>query len=417
MVTIDESCPRRLSAFGRMLMKLNEILNVLGIEALPDGAIQIFNSPEFDASGTKYLDEEYMRDISQRYNYFCEYEDKAICNAQKIKEDTALLAMLNLAVEYFTQVDGDYEKIFAFPMPQKAQNTDALNMFSAVLLMTQIEASEKRYRKLGFSADEARETVLAYGSCFVRSVERTDVIGMMELYRTWLYIYVAALIVKVSGYNFEVRKFSYKGVYLKNKNTAELKVLIYNEKVHRDGYILGSAGYADDDGSYYAAFEETNQAFLGYTVDEEAVVINQKQYFPKSEWEILLKPGDDVIALHIPKGADMSSENLDRIFMDGVGRIKECYPDRNIKCMTCGSWLLSPQLKKIIRPDSKIIAFGDRFVRFPMKDAGMAVFSFVFIGKFPSYNDLPENTSLERALKKVYLDGEYIYSYPGAFEI
>ena len=30
---------------------------------------------------------------------------------------------------------------------------------------------------------------------------------------------------------------------------------------------------------------------------------------------------------------------------------------------------------------------------------------------------LPENTSLERALKKLYLDGKYIYTYPGMFEI
>ena len=398
-------------------MKLENILKELGIEALPDFAVEIFNSKDFDAKSTKWIDKDYMLSTSREYNYFGEYEDKAIEKAEKIKEDAALLAFLNLAVEYINRVNGDYEKVFELPMPQKAKNPDALDMFSAVMLMTQIAPSEERYIKLGFSKEEARETVKAYGSCFQRGTFVSGVVCMTELYRTWLYIYVAALIVNKDGYNFEVRKFSYNGVYLKNKNTGEIKALVYNEMVHRSGNILGSAGFEDEDGSFYGEFIETEDEFVGCVADENALIQKEKCTFKKSEWELVLKPGDDVIAFHIPKGADLSRENLDKVFKSGTRYIRERYPDRNIKFMTCGSWLLSPELKSLLKPTSNILAFGDRFVRFPMKDSGMAVFSFVFIGKFDSYNDLPENTSLERALKKHYLDGGFIHSYPGAFEI
>ncbi len=398
-------------------MKLKNILSDLGIEALPDFAVEIFNSKDFDAESTKWIDQDYMLSTSREYDYFGEYEDKAIEKALKIKEDAALLAMLNLAVEYINRVNGDYEKVFAFPMPKKAKDTDALDMFSAVMLMTQIAPSEERYIKLGFSKVEARDTVKAYGSCFQRGTFVLGVVCMTELYRTWLYIYVAALIVNKDGYNFEVRKFSYNGIYLKNKNTGEIKALVYNERVHRDGSILGSAGFEDEEGSFYGEFTETEDNFVGCVADEMAIVHKEKCTFPKSEWEVMLRPGDDVIAFHIPKGADLSGENLDRVFKSGAKYIKERYPERCIKCMTCGSWLLSPELKGILKLTSNILAFGDRFIRFPMKDTGMAVFNFVFIGKFESYNDLPENTSLERALKKLYLDGGFIHSYPGAFEI
>lgn len=398
-------------------MKLENILNELGIEVLPDQAVEIFNSEDFDAKSTKWIDKDYMLSVSRKYNYFGIYESQAIENAGKIKNDEALLAMLNLTVEYINSIDGCYEKVNEIPMPQKAKDKDALAIFSAVMLMTQIEPSEQRYLKMGFTPEEAFETVKAYGNCFIRGVEREGIIGMTELYRPWLYIYVAALIVKVDGYNFEVRRFSYKGAYLKNKNTGEIKALVYNEMVHRSGNILGSAGFEDEDGSFYGEFIETEDEYVGCVADENALIQKEKCTFKKSEWELVLKPGDDVIAFHIPKGADLSRENLDKVFKSGTRYIRERYPDRNIKFMTCGSWLLSPQLKGLLKPTSNILAFGDRYVRFPMKDSGMAVFSFVFIGKFDSYNDLPENTSLERALKKHYLDGEYIHSFAGAFEI
>lgn len=397
-------------------MKLNEMLAQLGIESVPQLVYEIYNSG-IDLESTAVLDREYMHTVSTEYDYFGEYEEKAIENAQRIKEDKALLAMLNLSVEYAKEIDGDYDKMMELPIPKKSLDTYALAMFSAVLLMTQIAPSKERYLKLGFSSEEASETVKAFGSCFQRGTFVSGVIGMTELYRTWLYIYVAALIVKLDGYNFEVRRFSYKGVYLKNKSSGDVKVLIYNESVHRDGHILGSAGYTDAEGSYFAEFSETDDEFVGCVADENAVVHKEKVSFSKKDWEIILKPGDDVIAFHIPKGADLSRENLDRVFRNGAKYIGERYPDRNIRCMTCGSWLLSPELKSILKPESNILAFGDRFVRFPMKDSGKAVFSFVFIGKFDSYNDLPENTSLERALKKLYIDGGYIHSYPGAFEI
>ena len=124
-----------------------------------------------------------------------------------------------------------------------------------------------------------------------------------------------------------------------------------------------------------------------------------------------------MISFHIPKNADFSAEHLDRAFSLGANAAKNFYPDFNLKCIFCVSWLLSPKLKEFLSPNSKITAFGDRYVRFPQKDEGKAVFTFVFPPNIEKYEDLPENTSLERGLKNLYLNGEYIYNTPGLFEI
>ena len=55
-------------------MKLENILNELGIEALPDQAVEIFNSEDFDAKSTKWIDKDYMLSVSRKYNYFGIYE-------------------------------------------------------------------------------------------------------------------------------------------------------------------------------------------------------------------------------------------------------------------------------------------------------------------------------------------------------
>lgn len=398
-------------------MKLCNILNELGIERIPELIEEIYNSPDFDPKSTAFLDPDYMRKISRKYDYFGEYEEKAVANAQKIKDDEALLAMLNLCVEYLRRVDGDFDKVVEFPKPKRAMDADALGMFVAVLYLTQIEASEERYLKRGLDPDFAMNTVKAFGSCFKRGTAVTGTVGIAPLYVSWLCIYISALIVNIYGFNFEVRRYTHETLYLKNKTSGDVRVLVYNQMIHHSGKILGSECCADEEGSFFADLEETETEYIGFVADENALVQNKKERFAKSEWDVILKPGDDTISFHIPKGADMSDENLDRVFTKGAEFVKKLYPEMNIRCITCFSWLLSPELKEILKPESKILAFGDRYVRFPFKDTGKSVFSFVFIGKYDSYNDLPENTSLERALKKRYLDGECIHSYGGAFEI
>ena len=46
--------------------------------------------------------------------------------------------------------------------------------------------------------------------------------------------------------------------------------------------------------------------------------------------------------------------------------------------------------------------------------SGAAVFSFVFVRKPANLEDLEENTSLQRKVKKMYLEGDCIHTFSGA---
>ena len=83
----------------------------------------------------------------------------------------------------------------------------------------------------------------------------------------------------------------------------------------------------------------------------------------------------------------------------------------------CASWLLNPRLKHLLGEQSRIVQFGECFVKYPIQDAGVGVLNFVF-GKVPEdLTDLPENTSLHRKLKKLYLEGDCIHTYSGALYV
>ena len=53
------------------------------------------------------------------------------------------------------------------------------------------------------------------------------------------------------------------------------------------------------------------------------------------------------------------------------------------------------------------------FTCYPICDDATSIFSFVFDRKPENLEDLPEDTSLRRGLKKMYLEGRYNHIFAG----
>ena len=77
--------------------------------------------------------------------------------------------------------------------------------------------------------------------------------------------------------------------------------------------------------------------------------------------------------------------------------------------------MMSPELKDYMKPTSRVLGFASPYIKFPIHTEGDDVLNFVFYLKFKTYEDLPEDTSLQRGLKKLYLDGGRLYEYGGIF--
>ena len=105
--------------------------------------------------------------------------------------------------------------------------------------------------------------------------------------------------------------------------------------------------------------------------------------------------GKRAIILHIPDGADLSTEN--RIYSYRLARqYFGKFP------IIAESWLLYPENKKILSEDSRIVDFMNDFNIVSVSETFDYNELFHIFGRLPdySYENLPQNTSLQKAYAK-----------------
>ena len=167
--------------------------------------------------------------------------------------------------------------------------------------------------------------------------------------------------------------------------------------------------------SFQSGFRETDTHYLGNPVSPAGRCQKDPVCLPKADYRILVQPGDTCLSIHIPNTGDFSHKSCEESYARAKELFHTCFPELTIKAFHCHSWMMAPELGAILKPDSRILSFAEPYLRYPIPTQGDDVLNFVFLLKFTTYADLPEDTSLQRALKQRYLRGEYLYEYGGIF--
>lgn len=131
------------------------------------------------------------------------------------------------------------------------------------------------------------------------------------------------------------------------------------------------------------------------------------------EYELLNKDGVKRISIHIPSDAPFGKAQVDASLQEVKTFLHQFYPTYETSVFFCESWLLSPVLKDLLSKESNILSFQQRFqitkVYPEPKDYLEWLFQCsdgVIYGKEATvYEQLPENTSLQRKAKQWLLQG------------
>ena len=158
---------------------------------------------------------------------------------------------------------------------------------------------------------------------------------------------------------------------------------------------------------------EWEDRFEGYPISVRGRCAQERGVYPKSEYAVLLRPGDGCLSVHIPANGALNEQVCAESYARARELFAKHYPEVEVKAFHCHSWMMAPELDSLLKPGSNLLAFQRPFLKFPVETAGEDVLNFVFKLKFKSYEDLAEDTSLQRALKAKYLAGEYLYEYGG----
>jgi len=402
-------------------MTLEALMERLGVKRYPARWNEFFNEVAEDVkqNGCLLAESEYYQELHDKYDVLTNLLDIYKQAADEIKADPDCLlffALLRRAMRDRDKIRGD---LAALDMPK---GEAYCLRYAAIPSLIMCESIPKFYADM-----KARNVPDDIFESSIKNAERVTEVYMKNHNGEvgfpnfdWHQLLYDGRLFRVRRLQLEF-PFGFLGIYRAYESQdGEIVTLAHNIAVHRDGMPLGSLRYEDDKDSFTAIIEETDDAYIGHPFDEYGKIMRDKVTLPKNEWKVKLKAGDHVVSLHIPRGERFDDATVQdtidysREFMD------KCYPDYDNKAFFCASWLLDKQIEDLMGADSNIAKFGNRYHRMNYKNDGMGAIRFVFnVGdkKYTPDNisEAPENTRLEKILKKHYLDGKAIYEPHGFF--
>lgn len=124
------------------------------------------------------------------------------------------------------------------------------------------------------------------------------------------------------------------------------------------------------------------------------------------EYELKLKGEKRQIYIHIPSDANLSQKALSASHCRVQEFLKQFFPEYfNEAEYFCDTWLLSPNLRRLLPETSNIRHFQDCFELLRFDEESDAFLEWLYMRKDIPYQELPETTSLQRDVKANLLEG------------
>lgn len=354
--------------------------------------------------GKALVDADMLHSLQNRFGMFGKWFEDVLTAAKQISEDEDLL----LFVCIFSCIIEERHELCSMTMPDReCAETDHLPLFSFLRFADEM-AENLEKRKL--PEDVIRSTM----GCFAH--EMNDYHGLfgrsgVRIYSSWFMHFLNGRILRIGRLNFEMTEFDRKmRVY---EHCGKLIVFADGEYMHKSGMVWGSAGQTDEEGKYFAEITEENGAVSGYAANEYGEI--EPHRITLEGAREVLRRGDKILSVHIPAEDPLTVELCEEAYKRAREIFASCYPEFGFKAFCCFSWMLEKRLRLITGKESNITRFADKYTGFPLL-SGDACFSFLFhVYDKPELKDLPETTSMQRAVKKYLCEGGHFYAKGGVF--
>ena len=142
----------------------------------------------------------------------------------------------------------------------------------------------------------------------------------------------------------------------------------------------------------------------------------ERTYFPKGHKELKLE-GKQCLSLHIPSDADLSRNKIRDSYESAIRFFELYFPDYHYQVMYTDTWLLSPNLIKWLKQDSKIRLFAADYRLLSVDEKDDSGVPWIFGRVDANVQDYPEKTSLQRQAKQQLLAGAHVGSALGILSL
>ncbi len=400
-------------------MNFNAFFKSLGLKT-PDKCFEgtfLSALEEYRKDGVFFLNVEYIDYVNSFESCILNCIDDVKRAAKKILEEENLAFYALFLYRAMQKRESFMEHISEFEFPEGEKPEYDLLPF--LVIITAIPELYSNLKKRGVPDDIISATLRQFEDCAYLTEERTGKLGYLKRYFDHMQLYVDEKILNIGRLRFQmIEEFESNVSVLKNTD-GELTVLFDGAEINSVGRLYGTPPDGDNEKSFRAAVVETEESFIGYRADQNGNCTSEPSEYPKNKWCRVLKKGNPILSVHIPNKGALTKEACEESYMRAREVFKSCYPEFRYKAFHCHSWMLDPELREFLPENSNILEFQGKYTLYPGETEGIDVFNFVFkmqYTKETDYQSIPEETSLQRALKNHYLAGKYIYEYEGIFK-
>ena len=220
------------------------------------------------------------------------------------------------------------------------------------------------YTRLGISA-ATRKATLSDIAIWVRTYENhhSGITGL-ERYG-WISRHLCAKIFRLGRLQFEQTTFRFPyTIYF------DTKLLQYRAFAQAD-VVFDADGYIGD-GPYSTTYSTAKGFLLAHEVNQKLGSISLEPIAVSTcELTLICTQNTPVISVHIPEGEALTPSLVDASFTLAQKML-------NPTLYVCDSWLLDPELRRVLPVDSNIIHFMNRFLKFPISFTTPQIYERVF---------------------------------------
>ena len=401
---------------------ISELMSALGCTKYPPRWADIYDSviDDYDKNGCELADPDFYDKLGDKYNVLHKYRDYYKTAAAEIAKDENLSRLLALLAAVARDREHTVEEFgnFTPPVAKDGKREIKYDMLTALVMCATYDYTYGVLASQNLPQEHIDYAMNVFDGMISTFMARN---GGAPGAMSWVWYQDTAVkghLFRMGRLEIEINiKFPDRAIVLRSNSDSQKTVtLATSGRFHRDGYPLGSKNFEDEEGAFDATLTETDEYFTGYAYDERGYLAKNKVTLKKSDWTVILKGGDNVVGLHMPPGGGMTHELVSEAFAKAQEFLATFYPDFDYKAFVGVSWIFDPKLADVLGEDSNITKFMKRFIPMGVKSQGLGALNFIFLSPDPAnavIEELPEDTSLRRKLKKVYLDGSCIYEMYG----
>lgn len=401
-----------------MSLKLRDYLSALGRESLPERWAREYPRvmKEYEKLGNPYTKPEYYESLNKRYGILDGLVE-VYCESAAAVEKNDILSRTLLLIARMNEDRAEFKKEYkAFPLPRPKEGEPSLpyDMLPALALASMADYCYENLMKRNIPQEHI-DRMMKIPEGNVRSKVNNALPPRHDLY-DWDQLAIDGKLFTLGRLQIHVGDTfgGYVSVF-ENSKGERIPLADYGLKFDKVGFALGALYHENEEDSFVGIVEEDEKCYTGYPYAKMGTVKREKISLYKSEWKKIFYRDDYVIKLHIPAGGGLTPEAVDASLAEGREFVKKYFPEFKYKGYSCYSWLCDPTLSELVGEDANIAKFSKRFQPLTVPSNGRSIFRFIYKNANIKVEDIPEDTTLSRALKAHYKNGGAVYDFRGYF--